>query len=256
MSQLRIQDARAVAYRALCLGALLKRGELERVIQEVDQWSVFDEVREQYLKKQYQLAEQIRQWLSDECIQSHLSETEQHLIARPLGTWSERTLVTVGWRTEALGTMLWALGRLETIPAYDTQFETSDILAPLDILNPTIDFIWLATLRPERDLSTAREQAELWNWRSRARELQRMGVKPPEGVSFTDIIRFTAERAQDNGFLTQTIYGDFPALNKSYAELNPDEYALLSAIAYERNSALSWVCEVTSQWESIRIDYR
>ncbi|MEL7433228.1 MAG: hypothetical protein AAFN11_04715, partial [Chloroflexota bacterium] len=91
---------------------------------------------------------------------------------------------------------------------------------------------------------------------SRARELQRMGVRPPEGVSFNDIIRFTAERAYSNGHLPQPINGDFPAFNKSYAQLNPDEYALMSAIAYERNSAMSWICEVTSQWESIRIDYR
>ncbi|MEL6526172.1 MAG: DUF4272 domain-containing protein [Chloroflexota bacterium] len=256
MSQLRIQNARAVAYRALCLGALLKRGALEVIIQDVDQWVVFDEVREQVIKKQHQLNTDLNQWLIDENIQSHLSETEQHLLARPLGSWTERTLMTVGWRTEALGTMLWALGRFDAMLAYDTQFETDDVLDPLDILNPTIDFIWLADLRPERELSAAREQAELWNWRSRARELQRMGVRPPEGVSFNDIIRFTAERAYSNGHLPQPINGDFPAFNKSYTKLNPDEYALMSAIAYERNSAMSWICEVTSQWESIRIDYR
>ena len=51
MSQLRIQDARAVAYRALCLGALVKRGEIEVAVQDVDEWSVFDGVREHFLSK-------------------------------------------------------------------------------------------------------------------------------------------------------------------------------------------------------------
>lgn len=256
MSQLRIQDARAVAYRALCIGALLKRGELELSVQELADWSVFDGVRDHFLKQQHTVNDQLHQWLMDEKIAPHLSETERQLLGRPLGAWSERTLLTVEWRTEALGMMLWALNRMELIPSYDTQFELENILAPLDIFEPTIDFIWLASLRSEYELTHARDQAELWNWRSRARELQRMGVKPPEGVTFREIIRFTAERAYKDGHIAEPIDGDFPVFNKSYAELNSDDSALLSAIAYERNSALSWICEITSEWESIHIDQK
>lgn len=254
MSQLRIQDARAVAYRALCLGALLKRTELERSIQDIDEWSVFDEVRQQFISKQEQQNEKLQQWLVDEHISEHLSETERHLLARPLGKWSERTLITVGWRSESLGTMLRALNRLDIIPAYDTQFDLDAILATLDIFQPTIDFIWMATLRPDYELRDERDRAELWNWRSRARELNRMGVRPPEGVTFKEIIQFTAERAYRDGYIDAPISGDFPVLNESYAILTADEYTLLSAIAYERNSALSWICEISSEWESIRID--
>lgn len=242
MSQLRIQDARAVAYRALCMGALLKRGKLEFLVQE------------QPTPLDVEYHQQLNHWLVAENILSHLSETEQYLLAKPLGTWSERTLIMVGWRTEALGTMLWALNRLDDLPAYDTQFEIDTILAPLDIFQPTIDFIWLATLRADYDLQQSRDQAELWNWRSRARELERMGVRPPEGVSFNEIIRFTTERAYQNGHIPTPIHGDFPVFNKSYAYLNHDEYALVSSIAYERYSALSWICEITSEWESIHID--
>ena len=54
MGQLRIQDAQAVAYRALCLGALLKRTELEISIQEIDEWSVFDDPQQQLLAKKEQ----------------------------------------------------------------------------------------------------------------------------------------------------------------------------------------------------------
>ncbi|GAB5492205.1 MAG: hypothetical protein Phog2KO_24200 [Phototrophicaceae bacterium] len=242
MSQLQIQDARAVAYRALCMGALLKRGKLEVSAQ--------DGLKNADTK--YHIA--LNQWLIDENILQYLSETEQFLLAKPLGTWSDRTLTMVGWRTEALGVMLWSLNRLDTLPSYDTQFETHDILEPLDIANPTIDFIWLANLRSDYDLRQGRDQAELWNWRSRARELQRMGVRPPEGVSFNEIIRFTTERAHRNGHIPNPIQDDFPVFNKPYAYLNPDEYALLSSIAYERYSALSWICEISSEWESIHID--
>mgnify|MGYP000179510667 CR=1 FL=1 len=254
MSQLRIQDARAVAYRALCLGALLQRAELELSLQDVDEWSVFDEVRQHFIKKQESKIQKLSQWLIDEHIAPHLSETEQYLMGKPAGKWSERNLISVGWRTEALGTMLWVLNRIDYLPGYDNQFDPDDLLVPLDIFQPTIDFIWMARLRPDYELTQERDRAELWNWRSRARELKRMGVRPPEGVTFNEIIRLTAEDAYQKGHIDVPISGDFPVLNKSYAHLTADEYAILSAIAYERNSALSWVCEITSEWESIRID--
>ncbi|MEO1287138.1 MAG: DUF4272 domain-containing protein [Chloroflexota bacterium] len=254
MSQLRNQDARIVAYRTLSLGALLKRTELEITLQNVDDWQLSDSERDDIVETQFDLNHQLHHWLHNENITPHLSETEQYLLEKRLGTWSERTLSTVGWRTEALGSMLWALNRLDEIPAYDTQFDPADLLAPLDILNPTIDFIWLANLHPDITLSQARDQAESWNWRSRARELKQMGVRPPEGVTFNQIIRFTAERAYSNGYIPEPIAGDFPVLGKSYALLTIDEYSILSAIAYERYTAFSWLCEITSEWESIRID--
>lgn len=254
MSQLRIQNARVVAYRALSLGALLKRGELELAVQENYQWSRQNRRRKQGTPEQEALDNQLHEWLLNENIVDYLSDMEYQLLSKPLGTWSERTLTTVSWRTEALGTMLWTLNRIDKLPDYDTQFDISDILEPLDIFTPTIDFIWMASLRSDDELTQARDQAEMWNWRSRARELQRMGVKPPEGVSFQEIIRLTTERAYNDKLIAQTIKGDFPAYGKSYTELNPDEYALVSSIAYERNSALSWICEITSEWESIRID--
>lgn len=254
MSQLRIQNARAVAYRALCLGALIKRGEIELELQNPDEGSLDDTVGKTILEQHCAENEQLLQWLSDEGIRPHLSESEDFLLNKALGTWTERTLITVGWRIEALGIMLWALQRIEHLPDYDDQFEPADVLAPLDILNPTIDFIWLASLRDDENLSASRDQAELWNWRSRARELERMGVRPPEGFSFREIIRQTSLRAFHKGHIPYMIDGDFPAFGKAYADLDADEYALMSAIAYERYSAINWLCEVTNEWESIRVD--
>lgn len=254
MSQLRIQNERAVAYRALCLGVLLQRAEYELSVQNIDSWSVFDGVREHLIAKHQRLNERLLKWTDQEAIEEHLSEAEKHLLQKSLGSWSERAVISVGWRTESLGTMLWVLNRLDDFPDYDTQFEPDDVIPPLDIFNSTIDFIWTATLKNDKVLQARRDQAELWNWRSRARELESMGVKPPEGVTFSEIIRLTAERAYTNGHIPEPINGDFPTFNKAYAELDDDEYALVSAIAYERYSALNWVCEITSEWESIRID--
>lgn len=254
INQTRMQDARAVAYRALSLGALLKRCEFERAVQNLDEIILFDDVRHKFIRKHRILSERLQQWLIDEGIAPHLSQNERYLLDLPLGKWSERVLTTVGWRCEALGMMLWALQRLDHRPDYDTPFALLDVLEPLDIFNPTIDFIWLATLRDDHALDRCRDQAELWNWRSRATELERMGVRPPEGVSFREIIRETAQRAYHDGHIRHPINGDFPAFNKPYVHLDDDEYNLLSAIAYERYFALNWVCELSSEWENVPID--
>jgi hypothetical protein len=254
MSQLRIQNSRAVAYRALCLGALLKRTEWELAIRNSDERLIFDDVRAKMLQKHKRHNEDLLKWLTAEKITAHFSPLELQLLQKPFGTWSERTLISIGWRIEALGIMLWVLNRVDSIPDYDEQFWASDVLTPLDVLSPTIDFIWLATLRPVNELLQARDCAEQWDWRSRATELERMGVRPPEGVTFSDVIRATAERAHTNGYLPYLIRGDFPAFGKAYVDLTDDEYALTSAIAYERYFALNWVCEISTKWEGIRID--
>lgn len=254
MSPLRKQDDRTVAYRTLSLGALLKRGMLELKVQNLDEWMLFNSVRDGAYEKYAQRSNRLNEWLDNESITPHLSKHEQRLLNQPFGTWSEQALTSVSWRVEALGVLLWALHRIDLIPAYDKQFEPEDVLAPLDLYNPTIDFIWLATLRPEDDLACALDQSEMWNWRSRATELERLGIRPRVGVSFREIIRSTAERAFTKGHIPMPINSDFPAFGKAYHQLNSDEYALTSAIAYERYTSLNWVCELTSEWESIPID--
>lgn len=254
MSYSRTQDERAVAYRALCLGALLRRGELEIAVQNIGEIAVSDDTRNQAHETLMHRNAQLCHWVEAEVILPHFSERERYLLRKPLGAWSERNVTSVGWRTESLGTMLWALHWLDDMPDYDQQFDLEAVLSPLDILNPTIDFIWSATLREADDLCAQRDAAELWNWRSRATEIQRMGMNPPEGVTFDEIVRFTTERAVREGKLHQVRDGDFMVFNKPYAQVDDDEYALVSNIAYERYTCFSWICETSSEWESIRID--
>lgn len=254
MSQLQIQNARSVAYRALSLGTLLKRAQLEASLQDQYTWSRQNRRHKQATPEQHQENDALLQWVMDENITPHLSNTEYHLLTKTLGTWSERTQSTVQWRAEALGMTLWALNRLDICPHYDTPFDADTVLAPLDIYTSTIDFIWLASLRDDDSLKQRRDQAELWNWRSRARELKLIGVQPPAGVTFKEIIRVTAERAHKDRYIPRPIQGDFSVFDKAYVDLSVDEYHLTRTITYERNSALSWICETTSEWESIRID--
>ncbi|MCA9912187.1 MAG: DUF4272 domain-containing protein [Anaerolineae bacterium] len=253
MSHVRIQDERAVAYRVLSLGALLKRAELERTIRHLHELFPFSSI-EELIAEQEEYRQQLLRWLEAESIVEHLSESESSLLMKPLGTWSERTLLTVEWRTEALGILLWALGHLEELPSYDRQFDPEVVLEPLDLLTPTIDLIWMAQVRPEEELIQRRDQAELWNWRSRATELERMGVRPPAGVTFRQIIASTAEMANTKGHIPTLLEHDFPAFERPYAQLNEDQYMLVSAITYERYTAFNWLCEYSNKWESVRVD--
>lgn len=253
MGQTQVQDARAVAYRAFCLGALLKRLELEITLQSLDEYTLPEDIRVDVLLKHYSLSQQLQRWLLAEGIAAHLTRSEALLLNRPLATWSDRLILNTSWRVEALGVMLWALQILDEIPDYDTQFEPPDVLRPLEILTPTIDLIWRAELRPSDELAAVRDCADLWNWRSRALELERMGMRPPEGTTFAEVIYMTAQKARDKG-IPPLIDGDFPAFGRPYALQTEDEYTVTSAIAYERSSALNWLCELSSEWHGLPID--
>lgn len=248
------RDARLVAYRALCVGALLKRGIIEAAVQRLDQYASIEKIQQRVLARQRETYQTLLHWIQTEHLETYLSRTERLLIEKPLASWSKRSLMYAIRRAESLGVMLWALRFIEVIPPYDTLFDITSVMQPLDIFNPTIDFIWQAGLRPVDELRAVRDIAELWNWRSRASELQQMGVQPPAGTTFSEIIRYTAETAYARQQLPLPIEGDFPVFGKAYARLTSVEYTMVSAIAAERYLALNWMCELSSEWESIPVD--
>ena len=250
-----VQDARTVAYRAFCLAAVLTRLDIEISLQSMDEHTVPlpEAIRYSVVSQHNEMQQELWQWLTHEGITPYLTNTERYLLRQAPGTWSDRMLVNTSWRVESLGVMLWALQIVDKMPAFDTQFELDDLLPPLDLLTPVIDFIWLADLRPAEELATMRDCADLWNWRSRAAELQRMGMRPPEGTTFAEIIYITAQQARNKG-IPPLINGDFPAFGRAYADQSEDEFSMTSGIAYERSAALNWLCELSSEWQGISVD--
>lgn len=254
MSDSSPKNARAVAYRALCIGALLKRHELELRVKTLRDYIISEDDRKILIEERRAMNENLLDWVVEEGLSPHLTFAENRLLYAPLGEWSSRWLMHTSWRAETLGMLLWSLRVLDDIPPYDVPFEQEDILAPLDIFTPTIDFVWCAELRPTSSLRAMRDLAELWDWRARATQLQRLGVRPMPNMSLSDIIRATAEQAHRNGTLNALINGDFPAFGKPYALLSDDQYDLTRTIAYERYSAMNWVSESSTSWVSLPID--
>ncbi|MCU0511333.1 MAG: DUF4272 domain-containing protein [Anaerolineae bacterium] len=256
MSSSGIQNAHTAAYRALCLGALLTRGGLETAVKPLydRDRDIPDGVRRFITSRHWQEHHRLNQWIREERLEPYLSRAERLLLSKSFPSWTERNLTVAAWRSESLGVILWALRAIDTLPAFDTPFQAPDVLTPLEIFTPTIDFVWQASLRPAARLQHLRDTADLWNWRARAAELERMGIKPPEGLSFAGIIRLTAEKGHENGLLPAPIDGDFPAFGRAYARMSHAQAVSVSHIAHQRCAALNWLCELSSEWESLPVD--
>lgn len=249
-----MQNERVIALRVLCIGALLTRHLLEMRVHTLTQYLISDEDRHILIAEREAANTHLLQWIYDEHLTEHLTAGEHSLLHKPLGSWSTRALMMTSWRAETAGVLLWALRCIDVIPTQDTPFEVEDVLQPLDVMNATIDFVWCAKLRPTRHLVRMRDSAELWDWRARATELQRLGIRPSEGVDYRNVIRTTAEQAYADGTLPALIEGDFPAFGKSFARLSDDEFDLVRMIAQERYNIMSWITEANLEWDSLPVD--
>lgn len=246
---------RKVAYRALCLGAMLKRNSFEIALQKLDDLPVTDAMRIRAEDKQSAQHDHLRVWIDQEGLGEHFSPQEKNLMDQELGCWSYQALIDTSWRVESLSVLLWALGGLDDVPPYDYRVELETMLKPLEILQPTIDLIWMAQVRDEDDIEEAHHIAQLWHWRAS----QNGTDKPKDGqhadrADLTSIIHATAQRAYANGQLPPPISGDFPAFGKPYARLDHHEHQTLRSIAYERHFALSWLRGLGDDWDSTPTD--
>jgi hypothetical protein len=245
-----------VAYRALCLHALVTRIEFQLLArmwldpQLRPSCSQADGLR----ARDHALAE----WLRREQLTQHQSTRERELFSHALGEWGERTVIDVSWRKESLTVLLWALSLATSLPPYDTQVAEDLHMEKVGWLKPASEFCALVRLRDRATISRARDVAELWHWRSRTTWLQQHGHTPPDSPkeldSFEKIVRVTAEQAYRNGDILRPIKHDFPAFGKPYARLTEQEYSVCTSIAMERHYALNWLCGYAEDWGNVPTD--
>ncbi len=158
----------------------------------------------------------------------------------------DAAVVDAAWQAEGLGTLLWALGRLE-LPPYDLAFDHDRLLAT------ALDG---AMLRPAAEIEHARETARLWHWRARTSTLQAgPGVTLPDRwESLDQLIAATAMRGHERGLLPRPLRGDFPAFGTVYRDLQSEERTEAESIAWERHRALNWLCGLGSSWDDVPTD--
>ena len=104
---------------------------------------------------------------------------------------TQRQLLDAAWLVESLRCLLWSLGRVDSIPPYDTQAIPAETWKAVPQGSLT-DLLPKATLRDHAEIERVRSLAELWNWRSRTRYLQEQGhfgpgVEVARGMSIESI---------------------------------------------------------------------
>lgn len=234
------------ARRALCLGAIVIRGEYERVVQDLTEPAV--------METHQSLTADLDSWLRATELQREQSPEERRMFSQRLGSWPAQDIINASWRTEALGMFVWALGHMTKLPPWDTQIDQASVIRPLGLMSDPEPFEQ-SRVRPDDDISRARDLAELWHWRARTAQLQRRGgVQLPAGLTFEEIIASTAKGAHEAGDITVPIDADFPALGKAYRDLDDGEYATATSIAEERHFALNWLCGYAHEWDETPTD--
>ncbi len=85
-----------IAYRALCLGALISRGEIEHKLYKIDD----DDDRSDETEQLKIEAADLSTWLDQEHLKDYMSRQECELFEKKPGTWKRQAMINAGWRTE------------------------------------------------------------------------------------------------------------------------------------------------------------
>lgn len=187
-------------------------------------------------------------WAALGRFQKYLSPQEKLFSRATMDTVTDRQLIDASWRSEALVTILWALGVAEYIPPYDVQAQPGMISSFLNA--EAEEFVREARLRPFVEIDKARDIAESWHWRSRTRQLIEDGTAFPDDpqframgfTSFDSIVRRTAGFHANDGTFNEMIDEDYPAFGKAYRDISDEEWTIVRSITMERHFALNWLC--------------
>jgi hypothetical protein len=191
-----------------------------------------------------------------------VSPSEQELSETTIVTMEAHQQVNASWRMESAQVLMWALGMVPHLPPYDTQ-ANHDLLKQI----PSGDiarFISSARLRKDSEVDRARDDAELWHWRSRTRQLIEEGEEFPTNEqsraagfsTYDDIVRFTARKLAGENRIPTCIEDDFPAYTKAYRNLSAEEWSEVRSVTMERHFALNWLCGYApdNQWDETPTD--
>jgi hypothetical protein len=201
-------------------------------------------------------------WSKLDELEAPLSPWEQKFAKSTKLSMSVQQQVAAVWRPESLQVLLWALGLVPDMLAYDDQAGDRPLKTlPGAALNEALA---TAKLRSAEAIDNARDTASLWHWRARTWQLVRNGRPFPGNAqtraagfhSFDDVVRSTAKGAAEERIIPPLIDEDFPAFGKSYRSLSEEEYWAARSIAQERHFALNWLTGHApgNRWDETRCD--
>jgi len=117
----------------------------------------------------------VRTWVNTNKIAQHFSAEERAFFFSDAITEKQR--VQFSWRTEALGTLLWALSAMKRMPSLNEKVNLSKIEMVQDVILRTSDFLRDAVLRSDDEIHALEESMCDAHWL--VRDAQINGKKLP-----------------------------------------------------------------------------
>jgi hypothetical protein len=173
-----------------------------------------------------------------------LEENEREFFQTGAFETIERQRIDASWLAESIMCLLWAVGRVPQIPAYDQQVDpiSNKFFQAGERAHDMID---LAVLRQQPEIDKQRDWAELWHWRCRTHKLleeKKIPATLPNGTTMVKLIQIAAGKAAEEGVFAEPIKNDFPAFGKPFQEISADELFQIRSIVQERHRSLNWLC--------------
>jgi Domain of unknown function (DUF4272) len=140
--------------RALVLYALVRRAAIEAVLE--------DEPDPRRLAQATRAHAETTRWLERESLQDALTPTERTLFEAESGSWPHEAIADGLWRKESLGTLLWGLGHIATLPPIDEEFEVEVLNQRIESYGSEASFRSNGQLREAAELDRAWGEADAW----------------------------------------------------------------------------------------------
>jgi hypothetical protein len=249
-----------VVARSLCLASLLARGHLESAIP----LSPDPADAAAYME----LARRLNRWLNEQDFTAHFTTDELLLLSTSPGSWSPEQHRAHASRVEALGVLLWAVGRFNRLPSYEEPFPEPD-LEPLvgwcrqGFACPTHPKLagfprhggsWLtevAQMRSYELIRSLRSTAECWHWRGEVAALQRAHTPPPAGQDYAVMVAVAAEEAHSAGAIPRPVEEDFPLFGRPFGRAERAVQERIATLAQARRLALNWLSGFATPWDQV-----
>jgi uncharacterized protein DUF4272 len=140
--------------RALVLYALVRRAAIEAVLE--------DERDPRRLAQATRAHAETTRWLEREALQEALTPTERTLFEAESGSWPHEAIADGLWRKESLGTLLWGLDHIATLPPIDEEFEVEVLNQRIESYGSEASFRSNGQLREAAELDRAWGEADAW----------------------------------------------------------------------------------------------
>jgi len=119
--------------------------------------------------------------------------------------------------------------------------------------NKTEPWISRQSLRPEEQIISMRERAEVWAWRLEV-ESDRRKLRNGELQRLEETILVVAREGHEAGYLSYTDDSAFSVDAVPVSTMRTEDIEELRLITISRLKALNWVCGFGDDWYSVPLD--